>query len=157
MSNSITKLHNIALEIYNSRTSRRFSEDFTKDELITLWTEYCIFTKDKEGNFIPPKTPYDDEVYDALDKLGYWDERVAEMITVEPYLSLAQYTEYIQSKMDAEGYYTEITKEGGVLFSLTNKVRGLEGMYAEVTRDELIFHLDEMEDWEKTEILEEIK
>jgi hypothetical protein len=155
VSDSIDKLHNIALEMYNSKTTRGFYEDFTKDELVTLWTHYCIYWTDTKGNTIAPLAPYDDEVYDALARYGYWEDLKSQNIDCD--LSLTQYTEYIKDKLDDAGYYTEITDNGGVLFSLTNKVRGLEGMYAEITKDELMFHLEEMDEEEKGDILKGIK
>lgn len=46
---------------------------FTKDELVELWEKYCIYTVDENGNTVDPTASYDDEVYNALDRYGYWD------------------------------------------------------------------------------------
>jgi type I site-specific restriction-modification system R (restriction) subunit len=51
-----------------------FKQVFTKTELIDLWENYCVYKHDDNGKLIDPAS-YDDEVYNALDRYGYWDNK----------------------------------------------------------------------------------
>ena len=47
---------------------------FTKDELITLWKDYCVYRKDDNG-MLTGGASFDDEVYDALSNYNYFNEK----------------------------------------------------------------------------------
>lgn len=68
--------HQIAEALYIGQASdETYHKVFTKDELVELWDNHCIYRVDDNGATIPPSASYDDEVYNALDRHGYWDNK----------------------------------------------------------------------------------
>lgn len=68
--------HQIAEALYTGEASdETYARVFTKDELIALWEDYCIYKVGEDGKTIDPTASYDDEVYNALDRHGYWDNK----------------------------------------------------------------------------------
>lgn len=66
----------IAQALYVGEASDEiFKDTFTKQELIDLWHDHCTYHRDEQGNIIDPDASYDDEVYNALDRYGYWDNK----------------------------------------------------------------------------------
>ena len=75
MIDTTDKNHKIALALYIGEASdETFRDCFTKQELAELWDSKCVYRLDDEGNLIDSE-PYDDEVYNALDRYGYWDNK----------------------------------------------------------------------------------
>ena len=75
MSHSLAKLHARALDLYQVGAQEgakisfdTWAREFTLVELSRLWHEYCVLTPQN-----PLGAPYDDEVYEALGILGYWE------------------------------------------------------------------------------------
>lgn len=69
MAQSLAKLHAQALALYDKEaTEADYRAEFTPLQLCKLWHEYCVLTPENTTG-----APYDDEVYDALDTLGYFD------------------------------------------------------------------------------------
>lgn len=72
----LTTNHKIAIALYIGNASDETYRDcFTMQELAELWEAHCIYRNDSEGNITSPDAPYDDEVYNALDRYGYWDNK----------------------------------------------------------------------------------
>ena len=70
------KLHEVAEALYSAEaTDEVFKNTFTKVELVALWEGHCVYRQDEQGKLIGGDAPYDDEVYGALDRLGYWDNK----------------------------------------------------------------------------------
>lgn len=68
--------HDIALKLYDSQVGDDvFKNVFTEDELVDLWTNHCVYKVDDNSKVISPDAPYDDEVYNALERYGYWDNK----------------------------------------------------------------------------------
>lgn len=68
--------HAIAQALYVGEASdETFRDLFTRDELIELWDNHCVYKRDVNGQIVEPDAPYDDEVYNALDRYGYWDNK----------------------------------------------------------------------------------
>ena len=63
-----------ALYIGNA-SDETFKRVFTEKQLVELWENHCIYKTDDNGRLIEPDAPYDDEVYGALDRYGYWDNK----------------------------------------------------------------------------------
>lgn len=55
----------------DNATSREFARTFTMKELVQLWYYACVYTYDSRGHLTEPEA-FDDEVYNALNMLGYW-------------------------------------------------------------------------------------
>ena len=82
MTQSLTKLNAQAEKLYNliansqvelvKSASNMFLEQFEPLQLAKLWHTYCVYSTDENGKLVGGAS-YDDEVYDALDLLGYWD------------------------------------------------------------------------------------
>lgn len=67
--------HAIAEALYRGEASdETYARVFTKNELVELWENHCIYRVD-DGKTIAPTASYDDEVYNALDRHGYWDNK----------------------------------------------------------------------------------
>ena len=72
----MTSNHTIAQALYVGKASdETYKEVFTRDELVELWDNHCAYRQDENGQLIEPDASYDDEVYNALDRLGYWDNK----------------------------------------------------------------------------------
>jgi len=68
--------HQIAEALYIGQASdETYHKVFSKVELIDLWEGHCIYKTDDNGKLIEPSASYDDEVYNALDRHGYWDNK----------------------------------------------------------------------------------
>lgn len=53
-------------------------------------------------------------------------------------ITLEQYKDFVIKSLTSAGYYTEFNnQDNSIVFSLTNRVNGLEGVYAVITEDEL--------------------
>lgn len=66
-------MQEIAQKLYDGEApTYKWLEAFTPMELVKLWYDLCIYRPAKDGKLIGPEA-YDDEVYNALDYLGYWD------------------------------------------------------------------------------------
>lgn len=78
MTTAIDKLeynHKIAEALYIGKASdETFARVFTPIELEQLWLKKCVFRVDEDGN-LQSTASYDDEVYNALDRYGYWDNK----------------------------------------------------------------------------------
>ncbi|MDQ0825390.1 hypothetical protein QFZ60_001563 [Arthrobacter sp. B2I5] len=48
-----------------------FYKVFTREYLVLLWENFCVYTDERMTT-----ASYDDEVYDALARHGYWGEAV---------------------------------------------------------------------------------
>lgn len=79
MSTTLAKLNARAQNVYNNLIENRVINstpkmlaEFTPLELCKLWHEYCVYRTDQDGALIGG-ADYDDEVYDALAELGYFD------------------------------------------------------------------------------------
>lgn len=73
MAQSLAKLNGIANSLYDQHLGGQIWLDtFSPLELAKLWYEYCVYSTDENGKTVSPQA-YDDEVYDALAVLGYWD------------------------------------------------------------------------------------
>lgn len=71
----MTTNHQIAEALYIGEASdETYAQVFTKEELVELWESHCIY-RVQDGKTIPPVASYDDEVYNALDRYGYWDNK----------------------------------------------------------------------------------
>lgn len=67
---NLKQLIDKANSLYDKRVSvEKWVEAFEPLELAKLWHETCQFTKDN-----PFGAGYDDEVYEALNKLGYFEQ-----------------------------------------------------------------------------------
>ena len=67
--------HKIAEALYIGEASdETFKQVFSKDELIELWDNHCVYKLDDDGKVVDGAS-YDDEVYNALDRHGYWDNK----------------------------------------------------------------------------------
>lgn len=65
----------IATALYIGEASdATYFEVFTKQELVELWEGYCVY-RVVDGDTVPPTASYDDEVFNALDRHGYWDNK----------------------------------------------------------------------------------
>lgn len=72
---TMTSNHQIAEALYIGEASNEtYARVFTKQELVELWEKYCIY-QTVDGKLVPPSASYDDEVYNALDRHGYWDNK----------------------------------------------------------------------------------
>lgn len=68
--------HAIANALYTGEASdQTFKEVFSKAELVDLWDNHCAYKRDDTGEIVAPNAPYDDEVYNALDRYGFWDNK----------------------------------------------------------------------------------
>lgn len=66
-------MHLTAQKLYESDAPmHKWLEAFTPLELAKLWYDLCVYQQGKNGQMIAPQA-YDDEVYEALNHLGYWD------------------------------------------------------------------------------------
>lgn len=75
-------------------------------------------------------------------------------------ITLEQYKDFVVKMLRADGYYTEYDNtDGSVCFSLTNKVRGLDLVYATITREELEHQHENLnnEDLEYINLMLEVK
>ena len=73
--------------------------------------------------------------------------------TKEGYKSLINlYTAWAKKQLEDNGYYVENTDKGGLTFSMTNRVKGLEGFYCELTREELVYQCDNSDNEKLKEI-----
>ena len=69
---TIEQVKNKANQLYRQEVPTEvWISTFTPLQLAKLWHTSCIYRQDKD-QLISPEA-YDDEVYDALDLLGYWD------------------------------------------------------------------------------------
>jgi hypothetical protein len=57
-------------------------------------------------------------------------------------MTIELYIAWVKKQLEDNGYYVENTDKGGLTFSMTNRVRGLEGFYCDLTRDELVYQCD---------------
>lgn len=65
---NLLELDEFAYQLYKKEAdAEAFVDNFTLEELVTLWYLKCLYTETNDGS------SYDDEVYDALYRLGYWD------------------------------------------------------------------------------------
>ena len=65
---NLLKLDALAHQLYEKDADAgAFVDNFTLEELVTLWYLKCTYTQTNSGS------AYDDEVYDALYRLGFWD------------------------------------------------------------------------------------
>lgn len=65
---NLLELDEFAHQLYEKDADAgAFVDNFTLEELVTLWYLKCTYTQTNSGS------AYDDEVYDALYRLGYWD------------------------------------------------------------------------------------
>ena len=59
-------------QLYRRQVStQEWLDTFTPLQLAKLWHTSCVYRQDQD-QLISPEA-YDDEVYDALNILGYWD------------------------------------------------------------------------------------
>lgn len=71
----IRALDVIADGLYKAQaTDELYATVFTLKQLKQLWDERCVYKTDKHGN-LTDTAAYDDEVYNALDRYGYWDNK----------------------------------------------------------------------------------
>ena len=72
----IRALDVIANGLYRAQASDElYHIVFTLEQLKQLWEERCVYKTDEHGKLIEPSAAYDDEVYNALDRHGYWDNK----------------------------------------------------------------------------------
>lgn len=65
---TLAKLNARAIKLYEKQaTVDYWLTEFKPLELAKLWHEYCVYNEDGQA------ASYDDEVYDALDVIGYWN------------------------------------------------------------------------------------
>lgn len=73
MTTTLAKLNAQALNLYDGgSTTEDWLSEFEALALAKLWHSYCTYREDEQGKLVEPAA-YDDEVYNALDRLGYWD------------------------------------------------------------------------------------
>ena len=72
----IRALDVIAEGLYQAQASDElYKTVFTLEQLKQLWEERCTYKTDEHGKLITDTAAYDDEVYNALDRHGYWDNK----------------------------------------------------------------------------------
>lgn len=69
---TLAQLNIEANKLYDlERSAQYYANHFSNEELLELWSNYCVFKYNSDGKISYPEA-YDDEIFDALEIKGYW-------------------------------------------------------------------------------------